>query len=67
VGTPAQNVIDTFDQLPDSEKREVAAAILRRTAQMKAPSLSDAVLEMLAEETFLELDRTEAVDVRGCI
>ena len=39
MGTPAQNIIDTFDGLPDSEKREVAAAILRRTAEMEFGSL----------------------------
>ena len=35
MGTPAENIIDTFDGLPDPEKREVAAAILRRTAEME--------------------------------
>ena len=62
MGTPAQNIIDTFDGLPDSEKREVAAAILRRTAEMEFGSLSDDELVLSAEETFLELDRREAED-----
>ena len=60
MGTPAQNVIDTFDGLPDSEKREVAAAILRRTAKIEFPSISDDELVYSAEETFLELDRIDA-------
>ena len=60
MGTPAQNVIDTFDGLPDSEKREVAAAILRRSAKIEFPSISDDELVYSAEETFLELDRIDA-------
>ena len=60
MGTPAQNIIDTFDGLPDSEKREVAAAILWRTAEMEFSFLSDDELVYSAEETFLELDRIDA-------
>jgi len=67
MGTPAQNLIDTFDGLPDIEKREVAAASLRRTAEIAVPSLSDDELVLIADETFLELDRSEAGDVRGCL
>jgi hypothetical protein len=37
MGTPAAN-LDTLDRLPDSEKREVAAAILRRIAEMTSLS-----------------------------
>ena len=65
MGTPAQNVIDTFDGLPDPEKREVAAAILRRTVEMEFGSLSDDALVLSAEETFLELDRRETDDARS--
>ena len=64
MGTPAQNVIDTFDELPDSEKRDDAAAILRRTLEIEFP-LSDEELTLSAEETFLELDRREAEDARS--
>ena len=65
MGTPAQNVIETFDQLPDSEQREVAAAILRRTAEMEFAPLFDDELILSAEETFIELDRREAEDARS--
>ena len=37
MGTPAENIIATFDQLPDAEKQEVAAAILRRTLRIDFP------------------------------
>jgi len=65
MGTPAQNIIDTFDGLSESEKLEVAAAILRRTAEMEFGSLSEDELILSAEETFLELDRREAEDARS--
>jgi hypothetical protein len=65
MGTPAENVIATFDQLPEAEKQEVAAAILRRTLRIDFPPVSDDELILSAEETFLELDRREAEDAHS--
>lgn len=65
MGTPAENLISTFDQLPESEKREVAANILRRTLEIEFPPLSDDELVLSAEDTFLELDSREAEDARA--
>jgi hypothetical protein len=65
MGTPAENVIATFDQLPEAEKQEVAAAILRRTLRIDSPPVSDDELVLSAEETFLELDRREAEDAQS--
>jgi hypothetical protein len=65
MGTPAENVIATFDQLADPEKLEVAAAILQRTLQVEFPPVSDDELVLSAEETFLDLDRREAEDARS--
>lgn len=65
MGTPAQNVIDTFDELPEAEKKEVATAILRRAVKIDFPPISDDELILNAEETFLELDRREAEDARS--
>ena len=62
MGTPAENLIATFERLPDTEKQEVASAILRRTLQIEFPPVSDEELVLSAEETFLELDRREAKD-----
>jgi hypothetical protein len=36
MGTPAETLIATFEQLPDMEKQEVASAILRRTFQSRS-------------------------------
>ena len=65
MGTPAENLIDTFERLPDSEKQEVAAAILRRTLQIEFPPVSDEELVLSADETFRELDRREAEDAQS--
>jgi hypothetical protein len=65
MGTPAENVIATFEQLPDTEKQEVASAILRRTLKIDFPPVSDEELALSAEETFLELDRREAEDAQS--
>ena len=65
MGTPAENLIATFEQLPDTEKQEVASAILRRTLQIEFPPVSDEELVLSAEERFLELDRREAEDAQS--
>ncbi len=66
MGTPAENLIATFEQLPDMEKQqEVASAILRRTLQIEFPPVSDEELVLSSEETFLDLDRREAEDAQS--
>lgn len=49
---PSRKIIDSFDELPDAEKREVAAAILRRTAYFDSLPLSDDDLVAPADELF---------------
>lgn len=53
----AESIITSFEDLPDSEKREVVVFILSRTFKS---SLSDDELIQNAEELFLELDRKES-------
>lgn len=55
-----QQILHSFDLLPESEQRELAWEILRRTVNFDLPSLSDEELVFSAEELFLELDRREA-------
>jgi hypothetical protein len=57
-----QEMLHTFDLLPDGDKRELASEILRRTLMLDVPPLSDEQLVGAAEELFLQLDRSEAVD-----
>lgn len=65
MGTPAENLIASFDRLPDAEQREVASAILRRTLEIEFPPFSDEELVLSAEEIFLDLDRREAEDAQS--
>ena len=58
----AQNIISTFDHLPVSEQQEVTQILLRRILEVETPSISDDDLVLNAEEIFLELDRSEAID-----
>ncbi|MEK7727867.1 MAG: DUF2442 domain-containing protein [candidate division KSB1 bacterium] len=56
-----QNVLRTYDALPELEKRELAFEILRRSQKFDFPPLSDEELVLQAEELFLELDRRELI------
>ena len=58
--TSAQNLLKSFDRLPDADKKEVASEIMRRVVHFDLPTLSDEELVLSAEELFLELDRDEA-------
>lgn len=61
--TPSvQQLLNSFDLLPEAEKRELALEILRRTVNFDLPPFSDEELVLSAEELFLELDRREAQD-----
>lgn len=64
MSTSAQEILQSFDQLPEAEKQEVAAEILRRTINFDLPPLSDEELVLSAEELFSELDRGEAEDAQ---
>jgi hypothetical protein len=57
-----QELLHTFDLLPDGDKRELASEILRRTLTLDALPLSDEQLVGAAEELFLQLDHNEAAD-----
>ncbi len=57
-----QDMLHTFDLLPDGDKRELASEILRRTLTLDVPPLSDEQLVGAAEDLFLQLDRREAAD-----
>ena len=60
VTSSVQQMLDTFDQMPEAEKREFAAEILRRTLSLEYEPLSDEELTLNAEQLFRELDRREA-------
>ena len=61
----AKSILESFDELPDTDKREVARAILRRTLRLDLPPLTDNDLVNQAEDIFLDLDKLEASDGEG--
>ena len=63
--TQAQNLLTTFDALPEQARYEVVVEILRRTKDLNLPSLSDEDLVTAAEALFLELDERELLDERS--
>lgn len=58
----AQQLLASFDLLPESARQEVALEILRRTKDYDLEPLSDEELVINAEAVFLELDRREDAD-----
>jgi hypothetical protein len=61
----AKTILESFDELPEREKREVASAILRRALRFDLPPLTDDDLVAQADELFRELDAREASDEQG--
>ncbi|BAU42823.1 MULTISPECIES: hypothetical protein [Cyanophyceae] len=55
----AQEILDNFDRLPNTEQMEIALEILRRIINFDFPPLTDEDLTLSAEELFLALDQQE--------
>jgi hypothetical protein len=62
MSTNAQQLLASFDALPEAAKFEVAVEILRRTKGFEFPPLTDNELVANAEAIFLELDQREMND-----
>jgi hypothetical protein len=58
----ANEILGAFDALPPDDRREVAAALLRRVLDEAPGDISDDALVVAAEGLFLELDADEARD-----
>lgn len=58
----ARQLIETFDALPDDEKRVVTVEILRRTTVEGHPPFDETELVLAADQIFLDLDRREEQD-----
>jgi hypothetical protein len=58
----ARKLIETFEALPDDEKRSVTVEILRRAPIDDHPTFDEAELVLAADQVFLDLDRREGQD-----
>jgi len=55
-----KHIVDDFASLPDSEKREVLANLLRMSRSIDYPDVSAEELVASADALFLEYDQREA-------
>ena len=55
-----ENLLVYFEKLTETEKRDLAVEVVRRTDIFGAPELSDDELALAADDLFLALDREEA-------
>ena len=62
VGTAVEELLKSFDLLPELEKHRVATEILRRSLELRTAPLTDEELALNAEQVFLALDRSESED-----
>ena len=59
MSTTVEEILDSFDHLSETEKRELASEIIRRTVEFDLLSLTDEELVLNADALFLELDQRE--------
>lgn len=59
--TLVEELLNTFEQLTDSERLDLVLEILKRTVDLDFPPLSDDDLVLNSEGLFLELDEEESV------
>ncbi len=52
-----KHIVEDFETLPDNEKREVLANLLRISRSIEYPEISDEELLAAADQVFLEYDR----------
>jgi hypothetical protein len=57
-----ENILRSFESLPEADKRELVSEIIRRSLKLHAPPLSEEQFVSIAEDVFLELDRIEGDD-----
>ena len=59
-----QNILEAFNQLPETEKHALASEIIKQVALLDIPPLTDEALTEVADALFLEHDKTEAADAK---
>ena len=57
-----ENILRSFESLPEEDRRELASEIIRRSLKLPAARLSEEELVLIAEDFFLELEPSEGDD-----
>ena len=60
MGDAARHLLQSFEALSETERREVLAELLRRSSELPYSFPSDDELVQAADQVFLGLDRLEA-------
>ena len=60
MGDAARHLLQSFEALSETDRREVLDALLRRAAELPYSVPSDDELVQAADQVFQELDRYEA-------
>jgi hypothetical protein len=60
VSSAVQQLLDSFDALPEADRHEAAVEILRRVIPSVEGEFPETVLVEVADELFLALDAEEA-------
>ena len=61
----AQSILESFNQLPEPEKLEIATEIIKRVVLLDFPPLTDEALTEVADALFVEHDEMEANDAKA--
>jgi hypothetical protein len=56
-----EELLNSFEKLPEAEKRELASEIIRRSLAFDMPQLPEDSLLLAADEIFLQLDKDESL------
>jgi hypothetical protein len=56
-----EELLNSFEKLPEAEKRELASEIIKRSLTFDIPQLSDDSMLLAADQVFLELDKDESL------
>ncbi len=62
MSTSVRLVLESFERLGASDKREVLDEIIRRSRDLDWPPLDDETIDRIADEAFLEYHLREAND-----
>ena len=56
-----EELLNSFEKLPEAEKRELASEIIKRSLALDLPQLSDDSLLLAADQVFRQLDKDESI------
>ena len=54
-----EELLNSFEKLPEAQKRELASEIIKRSLAFDLPQLSDDSLLFAADQVFLQLDKLD--------